>query len=81
MIVAPLFGTAMVFAVTTEPLNHGNGAVNLSAQQKSAATEPLVRSATECIVRAVVADPRYGTKPTCVRRSAQQWTQIAAGAC
>jgi hypothetical protein len=25
--------------------------------------QPLVRSATECIVHAVVADPRYGTKP------------------
>jgi len=36
----------------------------LTAQQKMAATAPLVRSATECIVRAVVADPRYGTEPT-----------------
>ena len=40
-----------------------NGAVPLSTQQKSAATAPLVRSATDCIVRAVVADPRYGSKP------------------
>lgn len=63
MILAPLFGTALVLAVATEPLNDGNSAVPLSAQQKSAATEPLVRSATECIVHAVVADPRYGAKP------------------
>ncbi len=63
MILAPLFGTALVLAVATEPLDDANGAVNLSTQQKSAATEPLVRSATECIVRAVVADPRYGANP------------------
>jgi hypothetical protein len=62
-ILAPLAGAALVFAVATEPLHHDNAAVNLSAQQKSAATEPLVRSATECIVRAVVADPRYAAKP------------------
>ncbi len=63
MILAPLFGTALLVAVATEPLNDGNGAVPLSTQQKSAATAPLVRSATDCIVRAVVADPRYGSKP------------------
>ncbi len=63
MILAPLFGTALVVAVATEPLNDANGAANLSAQQKSAVTEPLVRSATECIVHAVVADPRYGVRP------------------
>ena len=63
MIFAPLFGTALVVAVATEPLNNGNSAATLSAQQKSAATEPLVRSATECIVHAVVADPRYGATP------------------
>ena len=63
MILAPLFGTAMVVAVATEPLNDANGGVTLSAQQKSAVTQPLVRSATECIVHAVVADPRYGVRP------------------
>jgi hypothetical protein len=63
MILAPLFGTALVLAVATEPLNDGNAAVTLSARQKSAATEPLVRSATECIVHAVVDDPRYGARP------------------
>ena len=63
MILAPLFGTALVVAVATEPLNNANDGANLSAQQKSAVTEPLVRSATECIVHAVVADPRYGVRP------------------
>jgi hypothetical protein len=64
MILAPLLGTALVVAVATDPLNDdATAATNLSAQQKSAVVQPLVRSATECIVRAVVADPRYGTKP------------------
>lgn len=34
----------------------------LSLTQKDAAIRPLVRSATDCIVKSVVADPRYGAK-------------------
>ena len=60
MIVAPLVGAALVVAVATGPLTGPAADANLSAQQKIAATEPLVRSATECIVRAVIADPLYG---------------------
>ena len=63
MILAPLFGTALVVAVAADPLAASTGAVNYSAQQRLAATQPLVRSATECIVHTVVADPRYGKKP------------------
>jgi hypothetical protein len=59
MIVAPLFGAALVVAVATGPSAEPPSETNLSAAQKIAATEPLVRSATECIVRAVSADPRY----------------------
>ena len=59
MILAPLVGTALIVAVATDPLSDPTVEANLSAQQKVAATEPLVRSATECIVRAVIADPRY----------------------
>ena len=60
MIIAPLFGTALVVAVATGPaLDHGAEA-RLSVQEKVAATEPVVRSATDCIVHAVIADPRYG---------------------
>jgi hypothetical protein len=61
MILAPLFGTALVVAVATDPLNDSSTAGRLSPEQKSAVTQPLVRSATECIVRAIVADPRYAT--------------------
>jgi hypothetical protein len=63
MTLAPLLGTALILAVATGPLDDSTGRRNLSAQQKSAATQPLVRSATDCIVQAVVADPRYSAKP------------------
>ena len=59
MLLAPLFGTALTVAVATDPLSNSSP----SAQEKAAATTPLVRSATDCIVRAVIADPRYGKQP------------------
>jgi hypothetical protein len=63
MMFAPLFATALVATVATGPIDQSTSAGNLSLQQKKAATQPLVRSATDCIVRAVAADPRYGAKP------------------
>jgi len=62
MMIASLFGAAMLMAVATDPSTDGADATLLSAQQKMAATEPLVRSATDCIVRAVTTDPRYDAK-------------------
>jgi hypothetical protein len=62
MLIAPLFGTALILAVATDPLHDSGNETNLSAQEKLAATEPLVRSATQCIVRAVIANPRYSGK-------------------
>jgi hypothetical protein len=59
MFVAPLLGAALFIAVATDPLNDAVGDARLSLQEKAAATEPLVRSATQCIVRAVTASPRY----------------------
>jgi hypothetical protein len=80
MLLAPLVGTAMVVAVAMEPLNNAGEAARLTMQEKMAATEPLVRSATDCIIDAVIADPRYGngqsaelgdlivdSMPTCVK--------------
>ncbi len=61
MILAPLVGTALLIAVSTDPLQDSTVPARLSPQQKVAETEPLVRSATDCIVRAVVTDPRYTT--------------------
>ena len=60
MLLAPLFGTALVVAVATDPLS---GKTIPSARETAVATEPLVHSATECIVRAVIADPRYANRP------------------
>ena len=64
MIVATLLGTALVVNVATSPLTGPEASeANLTLQQKAAATEPLVRSATDCIVRAVMSDPRFGAEP------------------
>jgi hypothetical protein len=59
MFVTPLLGAAVFIAVATDPLHDATGETRLSLQEKAAATEPLVRSATQCIVRAVTASRRY----------------------
>jgi hypothetical protein len=59
MFVAPVFGAALVIAVAANPFHDATGDGNRPMQEKAAATEPLVRSATQCIVRAVAASPRY----------------------
>jgi hypothetical protein len=63
MILAPLFATGLVISVATGPIDSPTSGTNMSPQQRSAATQPLVRSATDCIVHAVETDPRYGAKP------------------
>lgn len=64
MILASLLGTALIVAVAADLQDAPGSTAKLSAQEKIAATQPLVRSATDCIIHAVVADPRYGIKPT-----------------
>ena len=59
MFVAPLFGAALVVAVAADPFQGASGDTNRSMREKAAATEPLVQSATRCIVRAVTASPHY----------------------
>jgi hypothetical protein len=59
MLVAPLVSAALLITVAADPFHGAAGDTNGSMQQKAAATEPLVRSATECIVRAVTANPHY----------------------
>jgi hypothetical protein len=64
MIVAPLLGAALVVNVAAGPFTgSAAGQASLTNQQKAAATEPLVRSATDCIVRAVTSDPRFAAEP------------------
>jgi hypothetical protein len=81
MLLAPLAGAMLVMSIATGPAVEPKGsATQMTAQQKNAAMQPLVRSATECIARAVTGDPRFGKKfpfdlgdliaesmPTCVR--------------
>jgi len=59
MIAAPLSAAALVISIAIAPLSDADAPALLSPQQKSAAVQPLMHSATECIVRTVTADPRY----------------------
>jgi hypothetical protein len=64
MILAPLAGVALVVSVATGPIVDPKGStIQLSAQQKNAAVQPLVRSATECIAKTVSADARFRAMP------------------
>lgn len=63
MIFAPLIGTALVVAVATGPTDPSGLETRLTSQERIAATEPLIRAATKCIVHAVATDPRYSQKP------------------
>jgi hypothetical protein len=60
MILSKLAGAALIVSVATGPTVEPDGAhVRLSLQQKNAAVQALMRSATECIARSVAADPRF----------------------
>ena len=60
MILAPLVAAALLVSVATAPNDKPSLSPTLSMQQKSAAVQPLMRSATECIARIVGSDPRFG---------------------
>jgi hypothetical protein len=61
MILSKLAGAALIFSVAAGPTIERDGASirHLSLQQKTAAVQALVRSATECIARTVAAHPRF----------------------
>jgi hypothetical protein len=81
MLLAALAGVMLVTNVATGPAVEPQGsATQMTVLQKNAVMQPLVRSATECIARAVAGDPRFGqglasdlgdlivaSIPTCVR--------------
>jgi hypothetical protein len=77
MILAPLTAATLLLSVATGPLHEPTALPKMSAQQKNAAVQPLVRSATECIARTVAVDPRFGkhdlgdliveSMPSCVK--------------
>ena len=61
MILGPLFGLSLIVTVSVDSGNQPAPEISpnkMSAQQKDAVMRPLVRSATGCVLRAVVADPR-----------------------
>ena len=63
MILESLFGLSLVMNVsldTATPPANPAAWMQMSVRQKDAALLPLVRRATDCIVRRVSADPRYG---------------------
>ena len=60
MILSKLAGATLIVSVAAGPTVESDGAnVRLSLQQKNAAVQALMRSATECIARTVAADPRF----------------------
>jgi hypothetical protein len=58
MILTSLAAATLVATIAIGPIEP-DGSVIMSAQQKNAAVQPLVRSATECIARTVLVDPRF----------------------
>jgi hypothetical protein len=62
MILAPIVGVGMVIAITTGPVLDMEPA-HISNAQRVAAVQPLIQVATDCIARAVIANPRYRSTP------------------
>lgn len=61
MILPALTGLSLVVFAANSPLDVDRSVANLSTHQRTAAVQPLVRRATECVARSVAADPRAGT--------------------
>lgn len=63
MIKAALFGLSLVLNTAVEPyqppLESEAARFQMSPQQKNAVIQPLMRTATDCIVRAVSTDPKF----------------------
>jgi hypothetical protein len=62
MIAAAVLGLSLVVNATYEPPDLTPTAKltsHMSQQQKLAALRPLIRSANNCVVRAITADPRF----------------------
>src|SRR5437868_14736814 len=67
MIAAALLGLSLVVNAAFEPTdlspNAGADGRQMTARQKFSAMRPVVGSATDCVVRAVTADPRFRRTP------------------
>jgi hypothetical protein len=63
MLTAPLAGLSLLLNISVGPVPSAEtGTSEISFRQKTAAIQPLIRSATECIAKRVLADPRYEAK-------------------
>jgi hypothetical protein len=63
MISAPFVGLSLLVSIATGPTTDSNMPnSHLSAEQKNAALQPYLRTATECVAKTVVADPRFGDR-------------------
>jgi hypothetical protein len=61
MLAGAVFGLSLVVTAAVEPVQppwESGPRIQMSLQQKNAVLAPLMRSATDCIVRAVSADPK-----------------------
>ena len=69
MILPSLVGISLVVSVSVSTgLQPGIGhSTGMSAHQKNAVMQPLMRSATDCVLHAVLADPRFRTSEADVR--------------
>ena len=60
MLVAPFAGAVLAMSIAFGPAVEPPGSdAQMTSQQKNAAVQPLVRSATDCIASAVRANPRF----------------------
>ncbi|HML15056.1 MAG TPA: hypothetical protein VK456_17250 [Xanthobacteraceae bacterium] len=64
MIAAALLGLSLAVSTTYEPEDlapnaQARAVSQMSPRQKLAALRPLIRSATDCVVRTIEADPRF----------------------
>jgi hypothetical protein len=63
MISAPFVGLSLLVSIATGPNTDANVPnSHLSAEQKNAALQPYLRTATECVAKTVLADPRFGDR-------------------
>ena len=59
MILAPLLAAGLIVGASADFAAEPARPAVLTTQQKTAALQPLIRTATECIARAVKAHPRF----------------------
>jgi len=61
MLAAPVVGLSLLVSVATGPITDSTSPdTHLSAHQKDVALQPYLRTATECVAKTVMADPRFG---------------------